>query len=118
MAGQGIDLSGKADSIWDVFPAWMSDPLVAEQGEVNNESGGGGGMWGSLAASFLSGLGQGAGGGGAAPAQATPSQYVNFDTGAFTVATSGSKADGTGSAMPWYVWVIAGVVVIRIMKAK
>lgn len=53
--------------------------------------------------------------GGSTSSSAT--QYVNFNNSGYTVATSGSKADGSPS-IPWYVWVIAGVAVIKIFKRK
>lgn len=57
--------------------------------------------------------------GGATPSSASASspQYANFNNSGMTVATSGSKADGS-PILPWYVWVIAGVAVIKIFRKK
>ena len=58
-------------------------------------------------------LGAALGGG----ASSSASQYSNFNNSGYTVATSGSRADGSPT-IPWYVWVIAGVVLIKVFKRK
>lgn len=62
-------------------------------------------------------LGSLLGGGGTAPAVSSANQYTNFSTGLNTVATSGSKA-AADQAIPWWVYAIGAVVVIKLFKKK
>lgn len=56
-------------------------------------------------------------GGGAPGATSNATQYTNFSTGLNTVATSGSKA-AADQAIPWWVYAIGAVVVIKLFKRK
>lgn len=60
-------------------------------------------------------LGQALGGG--TSSSASSPQYTNFNNSGMTVATSGSKANG-GSSIPWWGWVVAGLVVIKVFRRK
>lgn len=112
----GIDLTGKANLIWGSFSEWGADNFGDD---VVSKGAGliGGGIDPNLinAGSQVLGSLLGGGGGGSS-ASSSSSQYVNFNSSGYTVATSGSKAQGS-SAIPWYVWLIGGVVAVAGFKA-
>jgi hypothetical protein len=112
MAGlTDADLVDRAEYFWSRMSEFGEDqpadqPLIPS-GEKNMDP--------TLIAAGVKLLGSAMGG--SMPATSSASNYTNLNNSNWTVATSGSKANG-GLDLPWYVWVIGGVVAIKFFKKR
>lgn len=108
------DLVTKAENYWAAMPNFGEAGKVGEQPETTGDTK----MDPATLAMINAGsnvLGAALGGG--TSSSASSSQYTNFNNSGYTVATSGSKANG-GSSIPWWGWVIAGIVAIKVLRPK
>ncbi len=109
------DLVTKAENYWLQMPDFGEPGKVGEPEQTENT---GNTMDPMTQAALINAgssvLGQAMQG---TPASSSSSQYVNFNNSGYTVATSGSKANG-GSSIPWWGWVIAGIVAIKVLRPK
>lgn len=107
------DLVTKAESYWLQMPDFGEAGKVGEQPTDTGDNNMAIDPAWIQAGSNVLGSALGAG----TSSSASSSQYVNFNNSGYTVATSGSKANG-GSSIPWWGWVVAGVVAIKVLRKK
>jgi len=116
MAAEGLtdaDLVTRAEALWArmaEFGEEQTEPLIEKTPTGNDMAIDP--MWIKAGSEILGGAL-----GGSTSSSASSAVYTNLDNSGWTVATSGSDATG-GLGLPWYVWVIGGVVAIKIFRKK
>jgi len=103
-------LVDKAEQYWLTMPEFGESTKTTQNSQGNNMA-----IDPSWIQAGSNVLGQALGGG--TSSSASSPQYTNFNNSGMTVATSGSKADGS-SSIPWWGWVVAGFVVIKVLRRK